>query len=114
MATTKELLDASLDERRGATSASNAAADKLCPGRHLAQKGIPEEPKDTDAIHGTLIHEALAGDAEAFAKLTVEQKETYDACQKIEKAQVAIAFGAASDQCKVWRETRFWAQIQAT
>ena len=46
-------------ERRGATSASNAHADALCPGRHLAQRGLAEPAERADAAHGRSIHEAL-------------------------------------------------------
>lgn len=49
------------DERRGHTSASNAAADRLCPGRHLANKGI-EETESAEASQGTLIHAVFAGE----------------------------------------------------
>lgn len=48
------------DERRGHTSASNAAADRLCPGRHQAQKGL-EESESAEASQGTLIHDVFAG-----------------------------------------------------
>ena len=47
------------DERRGRTSASNAAADRLCPGRHLAQLGL-EETESAEASQGTLIHSVFA------------------------------------------------------
>ena len=48
------------DKRRGHTSASNAAADRLCPGRHNAQKGL-EETESAEASQGTLIHDVFAG-----------------------------------------------------
>lgn len=48
------------DERRAHTSASNAAADRLCPGRHQAQKGL-EESESAEASQGTLIHDVFAG-----------------------------------------------------
>lgn len=101
-----------IDERRGATSASNATADNLCQGRHLAQKGIPDK-SSKDAAHGNLIHAALAGDAEALATMTVEQRDIYDACQKIEAREVEKAFGADWKQAKVWKEQRFWLRFQA-
>jgi hypothetical protein len=49
------------DERRGHTSASNAAADRLCPGRHLANRGL-EETESAEASQGTLIHAVFAGE----------------------------------------------------
>lgn len=49
------------DDRGKWTSASNAAADALCPGRHLAQRDIPEPPPTPEALRGTRIHAWLAG-----------------------------------------------------
>jgi hypothetical protein len=48
------------DPRGGWTSASNAAPDSACPGRHAAQRGLPEETSE-DADSGTRCHAALAG-----------------------------------------------------
>jgi len=48
------------DPRGGWTSASNAQADNLCPGRHLAQRGLTEQTNE-DAESGTRIHAAVAG-----------------------------------------------------
>jgi hypothetical protein len=47
------------DPREGWTSASNALPDSLCPGRHLAQRGLPEETNE-DADAGTRMHAAVA------------------------------------------------------
>jgi len=46
--------------RGGWTSASSASYDAACPGRHLAQRGLPEEVNE-DAESGTRIHAAVAG-----------------------------------------------------
>lgn len=60
-----------------------------------------------------MIHQALSGDAEAFAALSLEQKEIYDACQKIEQREVEKAFGPAWDKARVWKEQRFWVKVKA-
>ena len=49
------------DERQGWTSASNAEADSLCPGRHLISRGLPFE-STPEATTGTRIHAWLACD----------------------------------------------------
>lgn len=100
------------DERRGGTSASSAAADALCAGRHLAQRGIPEPAESEDAKHGRLIHLALAtGDA---SKLTVEQRDIYDSCIAIETKMVVSLWpelAGTKENPKVWREQRFWGRV---
>lgn len=91
------------DERKGCTSASNAQADLLCPGRHLAQQGCPDNDSE-DAIFGREIHAALAaGDG---SKLTPEQFDIFEACQKIEAKKVGEFFGESKPT--VIREQRFW------
>jgi len=104
-------LDPQIDERRGATSASNAQADALCPGRHLAQKGIPEPPRSADAEHGDLIHQSLAqvADEQHSYKLSVEQRDMFDSCREIEKKIILQLFG--QNNIKVWREERFWVRV---
>jgi Protein of unknown function (DUF2800) len=97
------------DIRRGHTSASNAAADNLCPGRHLAQAGLPDV-KGPDAAAGSAIHEALrTGDP---YKLTMEQRESHDACKAIEQKLVANVFGEKASIVS-FRETRYWGKWQA-
>ena len=71
------------DERRGHTSASNAAADRLCPGRHLAQRGLSYEVKDDEATQGTLIHAVFAG-TEHESVLDKESLVTLKRAQEIE------------------------------
>lgn len=99
------------DERRGATSASNAQADLNCPGRFLAQKGLAETTGEY-AEHGSLIHDALrTGDAKG---LTLDQMETYEACLAIEAKMVSALFPEMSTskaQAKIWREQRFWVKV---
>lgn len=98
------------DERRGATSASNAEADFLCPGRHLAQKGKPH--KDTkDSEFGRRIHEALAKrDPEG---LTLDERDIYESCTAIEVRKVKEFFGAVPEkELRSWPETRYWIMFQ--
>ncbi len=98
------------DIRGGWTSASNAEADSLCPGRHLAQRGIPDEPKGEWAETGTRIHAALAVESGALAKLSLEERETFDACREIEKKVVTQFFGFDLEfpPAKSMRHERLW------
>lgn len=77
---------------RGHTSASNALADSLCPGRHLAQAGLPEPPSSNDAKSGSQIHAVLANQWDV-GNLSLEQREMFDACREIEKRVVIDYFG---------------------
>ncbi len=96
------------DVRQGHTSASNAQADALCPGRHLAQCGIPEPPKGEDASIGTRIHGALAGESGLLPSLSVDERDTFDACRAIEKKLVVQFFGSDDPKFKVQRHERLW------
>jgi hypothetical protein len=96
---TNEVRD--IDERRGCTSASNAEADALCPGRHLAQRGIPDS-KGEYAEHGLTVHEALA--SRDTTGLDLEQLETYDRCLAIEGKKLAEFFGADVARAKRYSE----------
>jgi hypothetical protein len=100
------------NERRGSTSASNAPADALCAGRHLAQKGLTEIGSK-DATHGQVVHDSLrTGDT---SKLSVDQRDTYDACIAVEQKLVNALFpelAASKAQPKVWREERLWVKIK--
>lgn len=88
-----------LDDRGSWTSASNAYADSLCPGRHLAQAGLPDIVRDY-AESGSRIHAALAsGDASA---LSLAERETFDACKEIEAQKLKEFFGDA--EVKSYRE----------
>lgn len=90
------------DERRGATSASNAEADLNCPGRHLAQAGLPDTSSEY-AEGGTSVHDALA--ANDPANLTPEQRETYDRCLELQARLVTDFFGEAdAAKAKAWSE----------
>lgn len=95
-----------LDERRGATSASNAAADKACRGRHLAQRGLPR----TDSKYsksGGQVHDALA--RRDPSALSPEQRQVYDNCVNIEGRLLEQFFGEHLGKAKVFVEERLWA-----
>jgi hypothetical protein len=96
-------------ERGSSTSASNAQADSLCAGRHLAQRGCADM-KTEDAAYGTLIHEALK--KQDPAGLTLEQQEIYAAIQGIEQRKLEDYFGADVGTSKpvAVRERRYWCE----
>ena len=116
-----------MDERRGQTSASNAAQDLACPGRHLAQRDIPEPPRSSDAAWGDAIHAALAAipnptslevlqSTEQYKALEPKQQEIAESCLKIELEKVREFFGGnvlemdkAVSLCI--REKRFWLKL---
>jgi hypothetical protein len=75
------------DPRLGFTSASNAEADLLCPGRHLAQRGLAGY-KTRESNAGTLVHAAFAGTLDP-ASLNPMQYRTVMRGKEIE-AHVAI------------------------
>lgn len=94
-----------MNERGQWTSASAAAADAACPGRHIAQRGIPEPEKTQDAESGTAIHAALCRGSDGT--LTLEQKEVWDDCIKIEQKVIKQFFGD-TEALRSFRETRYW------
>jgi hypothetical protein len=97
------------DERQGGTSASSAPYDALCEGRHLAQKGIPEDV-DEWSTFGSEVHEALAtGDN---SKLNTQQVDIFESCQEIEAKLVKMVFGTETPAEKPIRERRFWVRIK--
>lgn len=105
-----------VDERRGATSASNAEADYHCPGRHQAQRGLPDVPTD-DSFTGTRVHLALC--KQDPAGLTFEERDTYDRCREIESRKIIEFFGPEAEQVRSWREdptnpekSRLWVQVR--
>jgi hypothetical protein len=89
------------------TSASSAAADQACPGRHLAQRGIPDI-KSADAESGTLVHDALCKGSSAG--LGLEETELFDRCQAIEQELLIRCFGPEIATMKAFpdREKRLW------
>jgi hypothetical protein len=92
------------DEREGGTSASNALPDSLCKGRHLAQKGLPDQSSD-DAKFGNEIHAALAlGNP---SQLSTEQLSIYESMEEITQSLMDRVFGADWPKAKVFKERRF-------
>lgn len=90
-----------IDERRGATSASNAPADQLCPGRHLAQRGFARIESEDSKI-GQRIHNALAtGKLEG---LDFSDKETVERCLEIERKKLVEFFGDEAGKAQCFRE----------
>jgi len=104
------------DIRGGWTSASNASADAACPGRHQAQKGLPESSGEW-AESGRKIHAALANEpVNATTLLSLEEREVFDACRDIEKKLVLQYFGDTTmggpgTGMRVFREQRYWARF---
>lgn len=97
-----------VDERQGWTSASNAQADALCPGRHNAQRGLPST-RTKDAEFGDRIHNALC--RRDPSGLSTEERDTYDLCERMEEKVVREFFGRPPD--KTFLEERFWVTIKA-
>lgn len=77
-------------DRNEVTSASNAQADELCPGRFQAQRGL-QDIVNPDAIFGRELHEALKTNDPS--KLSVQQRDTFDTIQRIESGLLAQYFG---------------------
>lgn len=98
------------DPGRGVwTSASNAEADALCPGRHWIQRGLPDIQGEW-ADQGNAIHDALcSGDP---SKLTLEQHDMYESCKAIEAKLVDRYFGlSVPEKLAVIRERRWMTTI---
>jgi len=98
------------DPRKGGTSASSAEADLLCPGRHQAQKGLPNETT-TWSEFGQKVHHALAtGKVDG---LSTEEEDIVLSCAKIEQSLIQALFGPQVPQLTVIRQKRFWVKIKA-
>jgi hypothetical protein len=97
------------DPRQGWTSASNAQADSLCAGRHLAQKGLVSLASE-DSTLGNRIHAALHNGTPH--NLSIKEQETLDACKTIE-VKVAGQFFTSEElqAAKVFREERLWIEF---
>jgi hypothetical protein len=91
------------------TSASNAQADSLCAGRHLAQSGIPDT-HSADAEFGNALHAALAAGSDAG--LTPQQQDIYLSFLEIEKKVLVQFFGKEVEGLtpKPVVERRYWAK----
>lgn len=106
-----ELVLPTPDVRGGWTSASNATADTLCEGRHQAQVGLPDLPREEGyAEHGTAIHEALA--TRDPSKLSEAALQTYERCLEIEEMAVKQFFTEEERQdLMTVAEERFWVEL---
>ena len=105
-----------IDERRGSTSASNAAADQLCPARHKAQQGFARIESDDSKI-GNRVHRALA--TGKMDGLEFSEKEVVERCLEIERRKLVEFFGDEAGKAQAFREdpdnpdrSRLWAQLQ--
>lgn len=96
--------------RRSWTSASNAEADSLCPGRHLAQQGLAETTSK-DAEFGAQLHEALATDD--TADLDLVQQDLHETCEQIVDNVGAIYFGTdwGAVRQRPFKEQRYWTKF---
>lgn len=90
------------DERRGLMSASNRLADELCPGRHNAQEGLPEEHSD-DATSGTETHAGYAGET---VELGTSQQKVLELARQVD-AWVMEQWNPKGEVSET-SEERFW------
>ncbi len=99
------------DVRRGWTSASNAAADSLCPGRHLAQKTMGSdvlEESTEDSSFGDQVHAAMADGAEPADKKVLYIVERM---REIDADLLLAFFGEEAGQVRALRERRLWTKF---
>lgn len=95
-----------IDVRLGWTSASNAPADARCPGRHLAQRHLPDSEESEAAIFGTAIHEALKTDDPS--KLQSDALSIYEGCMEIREKLIMEKFGMDASKVTRVKEERVW------
>lgn len=96
--------------RRNWTSASNAAADKRCEGRHIAQRGLVDTPSD-DAAFGNAIHDALA--TGKTDKLDTQQLNIYESHVAITDKLMDKVFGTDKVKAEIFKERRWWCNVLA-
>lgn len=94
------------DERKGATSASSAESDLLCPGRFLAQQGLPEMVSE-DALSGTRIHAWLAGKE---VDLSPDELENAKSCKRWADV-IAFDWSQGKTIGEPIREERMWCAV---
>lgn len=95
------------DNRGSWTSASNAESDHACPGRHLAQVGLPELPSTGIAESGTRIHAIWAG--EGAVNATPEELDKAEMLFDQER-EIATAYFGEKEAFETVRftEKRLW------
>ena len=89
------------------TSASNAQADSLCPGRHLAQEGLPDT-ESKDAAFGTAVHSAVASDDDS--ELDHKGADIAESIREIE-ANVTSQYFGELEPTKAYKEERLWTSV---
>lgn len=100
------------DPRKGFTSASNASADRACPGRFNAQKGIPDTDSEWSE-HGDKIHAALAdsGNRLLMESLSTDQRDMFDSHREVEKGLITRIWAGEEGETRVFREQRYWCRV---
>jgi PD-(D/E)XK nuclease superfamily protein len=87
------------------TSASNALADRLCPGRHQAQAGLPELVL-TEGDAGTVIHALWTG-TPAHRQPSADERDKAEALRRQERQVAREFFGTRRGLVRVV-EKRLW------
>lgn len=101
-----------MDSLRGEwTSASNALADRQCPGRHQAQIGLPELPATDEREAGTVIHALWTGQDPA-RKPTADEREQAESLREQETRLAGEFFGTSEGLVRLV-ERRLWHQFAA-
>ncbi len=99
------------DPRRGWTSASNAQADSLCPGRHMAQKtmgkDVPEE-RGEDADFGDQVHAAMCNGTDPTDSKVLFIVERM---REIDVDLLLLFFGEDAGKVRAIRERRLWTKF---
>jgi len=104
----------SIDVRRGATSASSAYYDLLCPGRHLMQKNVPApdaEEETPEQAFGRRVHEALR--LSDPTGLSAQGQKIYEQLKEMEVKALTQYFGPQAPEAakNVSREQRYWCMV---
>lgn len=103
----RQTREVAVDERGGWTSASNAAADEACNGRHALSKGIPDETtKDSD--RGDRIHLWLTGNEVA---LNDEEMDIAESIESISKGRLEAWQQSHPKIKEVLIEHRLWHEV---
>lgn len=98
------------DPRKNLPSASSAEADSLCPGRFMAQEGLPDD-KSEDAASGDRVHLAFRGQP---VELSEFEKETVDRGKEIENQMLTSWLESETQQFEEVREERLFAHDPVT
>ncbi len=99
------------DDRGKWTSASNAEADKLCPGRFQAQRDLSEPPTNRDADSGTVVHALWTG-SKPHREPTNEEMDKADELL-LRESEVSESAGLNPRHCMRLVETRLWHDFPA-